>query len=441
MAEPPDPTSTVAAEEWDNATTDNYTHNLYEQADWKVTLWSVAYAAEVAVAVLGNLVVIWIIVAHKQMRTVTNYFIVNLAFSDASVAALNTLITFTYSVQNKWYYGAPYCRFHNLFPIAAVFASIYSMTAIAGDRYMAIIHPLRPRLSASTTKMVIVAIWLFAVILAMPPCLHATVNHYSDRDICFINWPNYDHWNTKFIYHVVLLVVVYLFPLISMAVIYSIVGYSLWGSSVPGDSSHKYHEQLHAKRKVVKMLVVVVCTFAVCWLPYHIFFVMASLYREMLMWPPIQQVYLAIFWLAMSSSMYNPIIYCCLNSRFRVGFKCAFRWCPFVVVSSSEELELKATRRLQASTGSMYTVCRVESNLTLVQEPGECDSQERGSHNSSLRLKPPAPVGVLRSPGVSSMHSVHVTKCSTASPRVASVPASRSSSFYSSAPTSADECS
>uniref|UniRef100_UPI0035901CF9 neuromedin-K receptor-like n=1 Tax=Myxine glutinosa TaxID=7769 RepID=UPI0035901CF9 len=378
MAEPPDPTSMVAAEEWHNGT-DNSTRNLYEQADWKVTLWSVAYAAEVAVAVLGNLVVIWIIVAHKQMRTVTNYFIVNLAFSDASVAALNTLITFTYSVQNKWYYGAAYCRFHNLFPIAAVFASIYSMTAIAGDSY-----------------------------------------------------------------HVVLLVVVYLFPLISMAVIYSIVGYSLWGSSVPGDSSHKYHEQLHAKRKVVKMLVVVVCTFAVCWLPYHIFFVMASLSDEMLMWPPIQQVYLAIFWLAMSSSMYNPIIYCCLNSRFRVGFKCAFRWCPFVVVSSSEELELKATRRLQASTGSMYTVCRVESNLTLVQEPGELDSQERGSHNSSLRLKPPVPVGagaVLRSPGVSSMHSVHVTKGSTASPRVASVPASRSSSFYSSAPTSADECS
>lgn len=27
------------------------------------------------------------------------------------------------------------------------------------------------------------------------------------------------------------------------------------------------------------------------------------------------QVYLAIFWLAMSSTMYNPIIYCCLNQR------------------------------------------------------------------------------------------------------------------------------
>lgn len=29
------------------------------------------------------------------------------------------------------------------------------------------------------------------------------------------------------------------------------------------------------------------------------------------------QVYLTIFWLAMSSTMYNPIIYCCLNQRYK----------------------------------------------------------------------------------------------------------------------------
>lgn len=108
--------------------------NQFVQPPWRIALWSLAYGAVVAVAVSGNLVVIWIVLAHKRMRTVTNYFLVNLAFSDASTAAFNTLVNFIYALHSEWYFGANYCRFQNFFPITAVFASIYSMTAIAVDR-------------------------------------------------------------------------------------------------------------------------------------------------------------------------------------------------------------------------------------------------------------------------------------------------------------------
>lgn len=40
-------------------------------------LWSILFAGMVVVATVGNLVVIWIVLAHKRMRTVTNYFIGN----------------------------------------------------------------------------------------------------------------------------------------------------------------------------------------------------------------------------------------------------------------------------------------------------------------------------------------------------------------------------
>lgn len=108
--------------------------NQFVQPTWRIALWSLAYGVVVAVAVFGNLIVIWIILAHKRMRTVTNYFLVNLAFSDASMAAFNTLVNFIYALHSEWYFGANYCRFQNFFPITAVFASIYSMTAIAVDR-------------------------------------------------------------------------------------------------------------------------------------------------------------------------------------------------------------------------------------------------------------------------------------------------------------------
>ncbi|XP_075592918.1 non-selective voltage-gated ion channel VDAC3 isoform X1 [Balearica regulorum gibbericeps] len=155
--------------------------NQFVQPPWQVALWAVAYALIVVVSVVGNVVVMWIILAHKRMRTVTNYFLVNLAFAEASMSAFNTVVNFTYAIHNEWYYGLLYCKFHNFFPIAAVFASIYSMTAIALDRYMAIIHPLQPRLSATATKVVIGVIWLLAFLLAFPQGYYSVMEELPGR--------------------------------------------------------------------------------------------------------------------------------------------------------------------------------------------------------------------------------------------------------------------
>lgn len=101
---------------------------------WQLVLWAIAYLALVLVAVTGNATVIWIILAHERMRTVTNYFIINLALADLCMAAFNATFNFVYASHNIWYFGRAFCYFQNLFPITAIFVSIYSMTAIAADR-------------------------------------------------------------------------------------------------------------------------------------------------------------------------------------------------------------------------------------------------------------------------------------------------------------------
>ncbi|XP_054846396.1 neuromedin-K receptor [Eublepharis macularius] len=356
--------------------------NQFVQPSWRIALWSLAYSAMVAVAVFGNLIVIWIIVAHKRMRTVTNYFLVNLAFSDASVAAFNTLVNFTFALHGEWYFGEAYCRFQNFFPITAVFASIYSMTAIAVDRYMAITDPLKPRLSATVTKVVIASIWILAFLLALPQCLFSKTEVMPRRTLCYVSWPG--GIKQRFTYQVIVIVLVYCFPLLVMGITYTIVGISLWGGEIPGDTSDKYQEQLKAKRKVVKMMIVVVLTFAICWLPYHIYFIVTGIYEHLNRWKYIQQIYLATFWLAMSSTMYNPIIYCCLNKRFRAGFKRAFQWCPFIKVSSYDELELKTTRFHPTRQSSLYTVSRMDSSMTVV-----FDASDGENTKSSRKKKAP----------------------------------------------------
>ncbi|NXF65768.1 NK1R protein, partial [Ciccaba nigrolineata] len=349
--------------------------NQFVQPPWQVALWAVAYALIVVVSVVGNVVVMWIILAHKRMRTVTNYFLVNLAFAEASMSAFNTVVNFTYAIHNEWYYGLLYCKFHNFFPIAAVFASIYSMTAIALDRYMAIIHPLQPRLSATATKVVIGIIWLLAFLLAFPQGYYSVMEELPGRLVCLVEWPEHSTNVYGKTYHFCMTILIYFLPLLVIGCAYTVVGITLWASEIPGDSSDRYHEQVSAKRKVVKMMIIVVCTFALCWLPYHIYFTLQYFNPEWYLQKFIQQVYLAIMWLAMSSTMYNPIIYCCLNDRFRVGFKHAFRWCPFVSAGEYEGLEMKSARYLQTQS-SMYKVSRIETTVSSAVGTAEEELEE-----------------------------------------------------------------
>ncbi|XP_078079812.1 substance-K receptor [Mustelus asterias] len=335
--------------------------NKFAQPAWQVCLWAIAYSVIVLTAVCGNVIVIWIVLAHRKMRTVTNYFLLNLAVGDTAMAAFNTTFNFIYAAHNDWYFGLHYCRFQNLVPITAVFASIYSMTAIALDRYIAIIHPLKPRLSSSSTKIVVGVIWLLALALAFPQCFYAHIVQVESRVICEVDWPGDVGGQHQLTYQLVVIALTYLMPLMVMGVTYTKVGITLWASEIPGDSTQRYHEHLNAKRKIVKMMIVVILTFASCWLPYHLYFILTSFKKDIYYESYIQQVYLGLFWLAMSSTMYNPIIYCCLNRRFRIGFKRAFRCCPFVHVSRYDELELTTTASFRMTRSSTYTTIRMET--------------------------------------------------------------------------------
>ena len=76
--------------------------------------------------------------------------------------------------------------------------------------------------------------------------------------------------------------------------------------------------------QVIKMLVVVVTLFAICWLPLHAFILLIDFRPDLTVYETISQkhffvaVYSAVHWLAMSNSCVNPIIYGFLHDSFRV---------------------------------------------------------------------------------------------------------------------------
>jgi len=102
---------------------------------WQLQLlYVVAFVFIVVVATGGNAIVIWVVVAHKRMRTVINYFLVNLAVADALISVFNTLFNFVYMINNNWPFGRGYCRFAQFIAPCTISASVFTFMAIAIDR-------------------------------------------------------------------------------------------------------------------------------------------------------------------------------------------------------------------------------------------------------------------------------------------------------------------
>ncbi|KAL8610155.1 hypothetical protein ACOMHN_005930 [Nucella lapillus] len=101
---------------------------------WQQLFFYVIFVAMFLVAAGGNIIVIWIVLAHKRMRTVTNYFLVNLAVSDVMISLLNTPFNFVFLLYQDWWFGRVYCKFCFFISPCAISASVLTFMAIAIDR-------------------------------------------------------------------------------------------------------------------------------------------------------------------------------------------------------------------------------------------------------------------------------------------------------------------
>lgn len=106
------------------------------------------YIAIVIVALLGNGIVCHVVRVTPRMRTVTNIFIANLAVGDILMTLFCVPFSFvSILLLGYWPFGAIMCHVVNYSQAVSVLVSAYTLVAISVDRYMAIMWPLRPRIT------------------------------------------------------------------------------------------------------------------------------------------------------------------------------------------------------------------------------------------------------------------------------------------------------
>ncbi|KAI8129157.1 Tachykinin-like peptides receptor 86C [Lucilia cuprina] len=357
----------------------------YELPWEQKTIWAIIFGVMLFVAIAGNSIVLWIVTGHRSMRTATNYFLLNLSIADLLMSSLNCMFNFIFMLNSDWPFGTIYCTINNFMANVTVSTSVFTLVAISFDRYIAIVHPLKRRTSRRKVRIILALIWLLSCILSAPCLLYSntmTKRYYNgkQRTVCYMLWPDgrYPTSILDYCYNIIILVITYGIPMVVMLICYSLMGRVLWGSRSIGETTERQMESMKSKRKVVRMFIAIVSIFAICWLPYHLFFIYAYHNNQVTSAKYVQHMYLGFYWLAMSNAMVNPIIYYWMNKRFRLYFQKIICCCWH---KSSSKLNSPRSR-LTLNKNSSNNLTRVERKPYWKRSTIETQIQVA---NSSLR--------------------------------------------------------
>lgn len=160
-------------------------HGSYEYATVLPTASSTIYSYEVRVllatlytlialgAIVGNILVIGSVYTNRKLRTITNLFVVSLAFSDLMVGLLVLPFAIKVQVTGTWGLGGALCASFVTFDVLLCTASILNLCCISIDRYFAITRPLASATQRSKrlALLMIAVVWVLSVIITIPPLL------------------------------------------------------------------------------------------------------------------------------------------------------------------------------------------------------------------------------------------------------------------------------
>ena len=217
-------------------------------------------------------------------------------------------------------WGLPMCQLLVWLQFPAEYCSIWSLAAIAVDRYFAVTRPLHLSPISRHIKLVISVLWLWSFASAAGMATMAKLTFVNGTGyFCLINFSQVE-MNAASITSMSILILNFVVPLVAMTVLYSIVCWRLLSRDPPGEGAanqdQRHEEAMKTAKKVTRMMIVVVVLFVLCWFPFYVFVGLNSLHKIVMPYAALKFV----VWLANAYSAINPYIYFSFNGKFRKEF-------------------------------------------------------------------------------------------------------------------------
>lgn len=119
---------------------------------------------------LGNLLVLISFRINKQLRTVTNYFLLSLAIADFTIGIFSMPIFFAFLEKDRWPFDSLLCDIWLSVDYTMSNASVASLLLICFDRYFSITRPLtyRTKRTPKRVSLMIASGWVISCLIWTP---------------------------------------------------------------------------------------------------------------------------------------------------------------------------------------------------------------------------------------------------------------------------------
>lgn len=309
----------------------------------------------IILTIFGNFIVLLAFIKVKNLRTFSDYLILNLAISDLIIGAICIPFYAPYVLTGRWSLGHGMCLFWLVIDYITPAASAINIFIISLDRYIQVAYPLWARNNQTTTLLVIFILipWVIPTLYFVPAiCLwEVTKGRVIPDGECFLPY------NSNVTVLSIGACIEFLFPFVTVSTFNLLVYLSIrrrskkfWpsipnsrqistprpppSSSETGPSRIVMDEQemivttgksdnnhqkiaLQRDRKAARSLFIFVFMFAICWMPYEVLATTSTICGG----DCINSVLFEFtFWILWLNSTINPILYPLLHSRYRIAF-------------------------------------------------------------------------------------------------------------------------
>ncbi|NXG04665.1 C5AR1 protein, partial [Sakesphorus luctuosus] len=261
--------------------------------------------------VLGNGAVIWV-AALELRRTVNGVWFLNLAVADLLCCLALPFLALPLARDHHWPLGGAACRVVPSLTVLNMFASVLLLTAISADRCALVARPVWCH-NHRTVPLALGACagaWGAAALLTLPSFVFRTTRSdpFSDKTTCVLDYSLVGSHQrlTEVATAVTRLLCGFVGPFVVISACY---GYLLCRVRSKGFSR---------SQRATKTVLVVIVSFFVCWLPYHVVgVVLAATPATSAAFRGAQAADPVVAGVAYVNSCVNPVIYVVMGHGFR----------------------------------------------------------------------------------------------------------------------------
>uniref|UniRef100_A0A1A9V1T8 G-protein coupled receptors family 1 profile domain-containing protein n=1 Tax=Glossina austeni TaxID=7395 RepID=A0A1A9V1T8_GLOAU len=233
---------------------------------------AVIFILIIIVGVLGNGTLIIIFFRHRSMRNVPNTYILSLAVADLLVIVVCVPLATTVYTYETWSFGRPLCQVTEFFKDVSIGVSVFTLTALSGERYCAVVNPLRKLQTKPLTVMTAVMIWMLSILCATPPLIVSDLQVYEIQPnlsiyVCSPFGSERENLEiyTRFMV-VTKAIIYYLLPLLIIGTLYLLMAKRLHMSTreLPGETlTTQSRSQMRSRRYLARMVIWFVIVYTV----------------------------------------------------------------------------------------------------------------------------------------------------------------------------------